>query len=527
MTLSAVLGHERRRPPVAHGGRQRAAGARLSAHGTGRRRQGDAGPRLPASLLCAAPHDGDACGACAQCTRVAAGTHPDVRLVAREEERRDIRTEQAREVTRWLTLRAADGGAEGRRRRRRRVPERARAERAPEDARGAARRVGAAPLRHRCVAAPADRPLALPAGAARPASRRRSSIGCWRPAASRPTCGRASCPGPKARRAAPSRWPTTRRPRRASACSSSSAACAARLPRTCRPSPRRSDGRIRDAALDDRGLVVPGRPGRRPRGPRRGGPQRRRRRRPPRRRGRQADVPQILGALETVCDTIRAIEGNANRVLALETMLLALRRAERATTGPLTHAERRDLRREPSRSSSASGFRPGGYVYDFDPGPLILHRDDRVLVETEHGPTLGTVVVPPARRPTDARISGASSRRPTPASWRARTRTCSASASCARRRSASCGRAACRPSWSRSRPRSTAHARPSSSRPTSKLDLRDLARDLGQALRTRIEMKQIGARDESKRRRRRRRVRPRALLLVVAAGVPGRCRSRW
>ena len=40
-------------------------------------------------------------------------------------------------------------------------------------------------------------------------------------------------------------------------------------------------------------------------------------------------VPQVLGALETVCDTIRAIEGNANRVLALETMLLALRRVER------------------------------------------------------------------------------------------------------------------------------------------------------------------------------------------------------
>jgi hypothetical protein len=41
-------------------------------------------------------------------------------------------------------------------------------------------------------------------------------------------------------------------------------------------------------------------------------------------------VPAVLGALETVCDTIRAIEQNANRVLALETMLLALRRLERA-----------------------------------------------------------------------------------------------------------------------------------------------------------------------------------------------------
>src|SRR5882672_10419135 len=45
-------------------------------------------------------------------------------------------------------------------------------------------------------------------------------------------------------------------------------------------------------------------------------------------------------------------------------------------------------------------LRQGGHVYDFDPGPLILHRDDRVLVETEHGPTLGTVASPPTRRPT-------------------------------------------------------------------------------------------------------------------------------
>jgi hypothetical protein len=37
-----------------------------------------------------------------------------------------------------------------------------------------------------------------------------------------------------------------------------------------------------------------------------------------------------LGALETVCDTIRDVERNANRVLALETMLLGLRRLERA-----------------------------------------------------------------------------------------------------------------------------------------------------------------------------------------------------
>ena len=48
--------------------------------------------------------DDDSCGTCAQCTRVAAGSHPDVRVVAREDERRDIRIEQVRELGRWLGL---------------------------------------------------------------------------------------------------------------------------------------------------------------------------------------------------------------------------------------------------------------------------------------------------------------------------------------------------------------------------------------------------------------------------------------
>jgi DNA polymerase-3 subunit delta' len=60
---------------------------------------------LAAAALCDTPHDGDACGACAHCTRVAAGTHPDLLVVRREDDRRDVKTEQAREVTRWLALR--------------------------------------------------------------------------------------------------------------------------------------------------------------------------------------------------------------------------------------------------------------------------------------------------------------------------------------------------------------------------------------------------------------------------------------
>src|SRR5207244_1353204 len=67
--------------------------------GIGKRLVADA---FAARILCAAPVAGDACQACAQCTRVAAGTHPDLRSVERDEERRDIRIEQVRELSRWL-----------------------------------------------------------------------------------------------------------------------------------------------------------------------------------------------------------------------------------------------------------------------------------------------------------------------------------------------------------------------------------------------------------------------------------------
>jgi len=49
-------------------------------------------------------------------------------------------------------------------------------------------------------------------------------------------------------------------------------------------------------------------------------------------------------------------------------------------------------------------FRAGGPVSDFDPGTLALKRDDRVLVETERGPTLGTVSAAPMRRTTGRRL---------------------------------------------------------------------------------------------------------------------------
>jgi DNA polymerase-3 subunit delta' len=73
----------------------------LGPEGVGKRALADV---FAARLLCGAPRDGDACGDCPSCTRVASGAHPDVRVVIRDEGRRDIRIEQVRELCRWLAL---------------------------------------------------------------------------------------------------------------------------------------------------------------------------------------------------------------------------------------------------------------------------------------------------------------------------------------------------------------------------------------------------------------------------------------
>ena len=49
-------------------------------------------------------------------------------------------------------------------------------------------------------------------------------------------------------------------------------------------------------------------------------------------------------------------------------------------------------------------LRAGGPIYDFDPGPLVLRRYDRVMVDTDRGPALGTVEVAPLRRRTPRRL---------------------------------------------------------------------------------------------------------------------------
>jgi len=49
-------------------------------------------------------------------------------------------------------------------------------------------------------------------------------------------------------------------------------------------------------------------------------------------------------------------------------------------------------------------LRDGGTVYDFDAGALALRPHDRVLVETDRGPTLGTVIGVPLHRAIRRRL---------------------------------------------------------------------------------------------------------------------------
>jgi cell fate regulator YaaT (PSP1 superfamily) len=159
-------------------------------------------------------------------------------------------------------------------------------------------------------------------------------------------------------------------------------------------------------------------------------------------------------------------------------------------------------------------LRQAGSVYDFDPGSLVLHRDDRVLVETEHGPTLGTVVLAPTRRPTtrhlrrvmklaDARDLALEDR--TLQQERER-RTIALRAL----RTSHVPAKLVRVETSFDGQRTIVFVAGDD-----KLELRDIARDLGLALGTRIEVKQIGARDEAR--------------VAGGVGVCGRelCCSSW
>jgi cell fate regulator YaaT (PSP1 superfamily) len=151
-------------------------------------------------------------------------------------------------------------------------------------------------------------------------------------------------------------------------------------------------------------------------------------------------------------------------------------------------------------SSLAVGvrFRPAGKIYDFDPGPLLLERDDRVLVETERGPALGTVVVAARQRPAAARglqrvIKKADARdlgREDQNLQRERQHY-RAALDFVRNQNAPFKLVKAESTFDGSKVTFFVAA-------DDRLEVRDLVRDLGDLLQTRVDVKQIGARDETK-----------------------------
>jgi len=282
---------------------------------------------LTASLVCDAPENGDACGVCPECTRLAAGTHPDVRLVAREEDRRDIRTEQAREVTRWLMLRPLMAA--------RKVAVVDDAECLNEHGQNALLKTleeppGAAVL----VLCVTDASLLLPTVRSRcqrvtlervPADvvdRLLAARGVPDDVRATVVARADGSPGRAVALAEDPHAPARRR--MLDQLASLGGSTAADLSGVAQALGREDVDAALDTAVswyrDVLALVLEG-PDTAVRNADALGPLRA--------AATRVDVPQVLGALETVCDTIRAVEGNANRVLALETMLLALRRVER------------------------------------------------------------------------------------------------------------------------------------------------------------------------------------------------------
>jgi cell fate regulator YaaT (PSP1 superfamily) len=142
-------------------------------------------------------------------------------------------------------------------------------------------------------------------------------------------------------------------------------------------------------------------------------------------------------------------------------------------------------------------FKPGGQTYDFDPAGMQLRPDDRVLVETQHGTALGIVAAPPyaraVRHQLDRVVKKADSRdlmRHDRDLQRDRELTRAVLGTLGAR-SEQCRLVKVEGTADGSRATVYVAAE-------ERLELRDLVRALTDALRARVEVKQIGARDAAK-----------------------------
>ncbi len=156
---------------------------------------------------------------------------------------------------------------------------------------------------------------------------------------------------------------------------------------------------------------------------------------------------------------------------------------------------------EPSQESHLVKvqFRPAGKIYDYVSGPLTLKRGDQVIVQMRRGSSLATVVADP--RPSPAR-ENKNTPRVVKRADAAALRKLEHSQQQARKAEHICAH--------RIRERGlpmrliTAESTYDGSKITfyffaeKRVDFRDLVRDLGRTLHTRIEMKHIGNRDETK-----------------------------
>jgi cell fate regulator YaaT (PSP1 superfamily) len=162
-------------------------------------------------------------------------------------------------------------------------------------------------------------------------------------------------------------------------------------------------------------------------------------------------------------------------------------------------------------------FRPAGSIHKFDAGHLAVGLGDKVVVQTEHGHRLGTVILDPrAARPDELgtafpRVVKRADASDVERDDRTRLREREALRLCVQR------------IQGRQLPMKlvTAEQAPDGGKVVfyfaaeGRVDFRELVRELAHALHTRVEMKQIGARDEAQ--------------LIGAVGPCGRelCCSSW